>query len=761
MMVTVDQDLNQIILELRSINFEHNVRTNPNESLKILDNISLTVRKAEIYGLLGASGCGKTSLLRLILGRISGYTGEVRLFNRVIDSLNKPLPHQIGYMPQDNVLYNDFNAIEMLTYFGSLYQIEAMRLKLQINRLMKLLELDQNKHSEKLISQLSGGQKRRVSLAIALLHEPKLLILDEPTVGVDPLLREVIWNHLKSLVSSRRNTVILTTHYIEESRNAHMIGFLRHGKLLIQAQPQWLLQHCRVRTMEEVFLQLCRDNDSWTRKISTDQSDFGLSDRLSAELVRSTTTMLIANTSNLFRNFVDSKTPRQSSKRKDLIKEKMLLTKAKLIEANNSEPASKLSNRPIKIEPLNKNNVHCSSAKHLICRSHLSTLIQKNLRQIYRNLSLLAFFILLPAIEMALIMLCIGRDITLVPIAVFNEERPDEDLSKVFLESFPTDSVALHQFDSYEEALDAVKQSKAAALLKFGKHFSSALRARFFSLNIDETNVDDSEIVSIWNDSPVFVQLDMSNQLIGLQIQRQLLNAFIDFAQKLAHSLGLSNNTFKPPITFGPPVYGIQKSAIVETFIAPGALIMIAFFATTIVTCHLLIHEIRQGLIERVLIAGVTCAEFLSSYIVIQSAILIIQLCLVFFTAFHIFEMPCLGSLPLSLSLICLQGWCGLMFGLMLSATCPDEIYATTLAIGTFFPSVIIGGIFWPIQSMPIFLQYLSQCLPSTQSISALRSILLRDWNLKHPSVSAAFFVSTTWLLAFLLCALHNFQRRI
>jgi len=214
---------------------------------------------------------------------------------------------------------------------------------------------------------------------------------------------------------------------------------------------------------------------------------------------------------------------------------------------------------------------------------------------------------------------------------------------------------------------------------------------------------------------------------------------------------------------FGPPVYGIQggASVVVETFIAPGALIMIAFFATTIVTCHLLIHEVRQALIERALIAGASSAEFLFSHIINQSSILMIQLTLMLATAFQLFAMPFLGSLTLSISLIILQGLCGLMYGLMLSATCPDEIYATTLAIGTFFPSVIIGGIFWPVQSMPLMLQYLSACLPSTQSIDALRSILLRNWDLRKTSVAGAFVVTTVWLFVFLLCALRNFKRRI
>lgn len=414
--------------------------------------------------------------------------------------------------------------------------------------------------------------------------------------------------------------------------------------------------------------------------------------------------------------------------------------------------------------------------EHFICWAHLLTLMGKNFRQLRRNSSLLIFFILLPAIEIALIMLCIGREIENIPIAVFNGETTP-DLSLIFLQSIPDGAFLQQNYATPEAALEAVSDSRAHALLQFSPNFSHALRARFFSFAFDEAeaisgnnnngtdNNGSSSLngTSIYDESSVFVRLDMSNQLIGLQVQRQLLKAFLNFAQRLASNLGLSNQTFKPPLNFGEPVYGIQggASAVVETFIAPGALIMIAFFATTIVTCHLLIHEVRQALIERALIAGASSAEFLFSHIVIQSSILMIQLTLMLLTAFKLFAMPYLGSLVLSMSLVTLQGLCGLMYGLMLSATCPDEIYATTLAIGTFFPSVIIGGIFWPVQSMPMALQYLSHALPSTVSIDALRSILLRNWGLRSANVAGAFAVTAFWLAVFLICALRNFKRRI
>lgn len=265
---------NEIILDLRSISFGYPNVTNFNISAndrrgtidnKVLDNISINVRQAEIYGLLGESGCGKTTLLRLILGLMAPTSGQIYLFGKQINLKNKPLPQNIGYMPQDIVLYHEFNSIEMLQYFGRLYQMSASEISRRTDQLLKLLELNSSTNRTKLIRQLSGGQKRRISLAIALLHEPALLILDEPTVGLDPILREVIWKHLNYLTKKNKNTILLTTHYIEESRSAQMIGFLRHGRMLVQDDPQRLLEQFKVNTMEEVFLQLCRNDDERRR----------------------------------------------------------------------------------------------------------------------------------------------------------------------------------------------------------------------------------------------------------------------------------------------------------------------------------------------------------------------------------------------------------------------------------------------------------------------------------------------------------------
>nr|CAH0102208.1 unnamed protein product [Daphnia galeata] len=222
----------------------------------VLRNLDMNVKKGTIYGLLGASGCGKTTLLSCIVGRRSLDSGDVLVLGGEPGSPESGIPGpRVGYMPQELALYGDFTIKETLEYFGRIYNLPGEFVKSQMEFIFKLLDLPPG---HRYVKTLSGGQQRRVSFAVALFHEPELLILDEPTVGVDPMLRKSIWNHLVRLSTDHGRTVIITTHYIEEARQAGTIGLMRSGHLLAEETPQNLLVNHGLRTLEEVFLKLSR-----------------------------------------------------------------------------------------------------------------------------------------------------------------------------------------------------------------------------------------------------------------------------------------------------------------------------------------------------------------------------------------------------------------------------------------------------------------------------------------------------------------------
>jgi ABC-2 type transport system ATP-binding protein len=215
----------------------------------VLQDISLEVRPGEIFGLLGPSGSGKTTLVKLIAGIDEPTRGEV-----IVDGVQMPrldMLRKIGYMAQSDALYAELSAKENLDFFASLYGLKGAEKKRRMMEVMELVNLTDA--YKRLVSAYSGGMKRRLSLAVALLHRPSILILDEPTVGIDPVLRKSIWEELYRL-STEGTTVLVTTHVMDEADKCHRLGMIRDGQLIAVGTPDELKAATQSATIEEAFL---------------------------------------------------------------------------------------------------------------------------------------------------------------------------------------------------------------------------------------------------------------------------------------------------------------------------------------------------------------------------------------------------------------------------------------------------------------------------------------------------------------------------
>lgn len=200
-------------------------------SVKALQGVNFRVKRGENYCLLGPNGSGKTTLIRCILGLLEAE-GSINLMGYEIPKERKHVVSKIGYMPQDVSLYPDLSVKETMNFFGRLYGIKKRKdLNQAVN---KSLELFLFKEWQNTIAEnLSGGMKRRLSLACALIHDPVLVFLDEPTIGVDPNLRLSFWDYFNDL-TKKGVTIITTTHVMDEAEKSHLIGFMRKGKLIAE-----------------------------------------------------------------------------------------------------------------------------------------------------------------------------------------------------------------------------------------------------------------------------------------------------------------------------------------------------------------------------------------------------------------------------------------------------------------------------------------------------------------------------------------------
>ena len=220
----------------------------------VLNEMNLQIEGGEIFGLIGPSGSGKTTLVKMVVGIDSPSSGTVNVLGMRVPNL--ALLQNIGYMAQSDALYPELTGKENLSFFASLYKMKQTMLKDRIAYAADLVQLTDE--LGKKVSAYSGGMKRRLSLAIALVHDPQILILDEPTVGIDPELRLSIWNELILLKRQQGKTIIVTTHVMDEAEKCDRIAMVREGGILAAGTPDELKAVYGAADLEGVFLQAGR-----------------------------------------------------------------------------------------------------------------------------------------------------------------------------------------------------------------------------------------------------------------------------------------------------------------------------------------------------------------------------------------------------------------------------------------------------------------------------------------------------------------------
>jgi ABC-2 type transport system ATP-binding protein len=224
------------------------------EDVTAVDGLSLEVQKGELFGLLGPNGAGKTTTVNVLCGLIKPTSGTVKIGDYDVQKETAKVKKIIGVCPQESAMYPYLTGTENVELFGNLHTMDKETLKKRRDMLLEKMGLmeDAKRKSDK----YSGGMKRRLSLILALIHDPQIAFLDEPTVGMDPQSRHAVWDFIKELKKEDK-TIILTTHYMEEAEElCDRVGIIDHGKLIALGNPQTLIWKKKVKNLEEVFIAL-------------------------------------------------------------------------------------------------------------------------------------------------------------------------------------------------------------------------------------------------------------------------------------------------------------------------------------------------------------------------------------------------------------------------------------------------------------------------------------------------------------------------
>ncbi|XP_053672048.1 ABC transporter G family member 20 [Anopheles nili] len=694
----------------------------PNKKI-VLNHLNMSVTRGSIYGLLGASGCGKTTLLSCIVGRKFLNDGEISVLGGTPGTTGSGVPGpRIGYMPQDIALVEEFTIKETIYYFGRIYGMSKEKIRERYKLLKHLLELPGD---DRYVGNCSGGQQRRVSFAAAMVHEPELLILDEPTVGLDPLLREKIWQYLVETTSTSKMAVIITTHYIEEAKQAGFIGLMRNGILLAEDSPTNILERFSCTSLEEAFLNLCQKHGPSEEADRTTHQTQALRAIVDAQDLKKVIPALATN----------------EQKAKDgggLFAEKR--------------------------KPLT------STIKELVSfttKRRMNALLSKNFLQMIRQPAGMVFLFLYPIFQLVSFYIAVGGNPKGLRLGIVNEEltnirhcfneslmttyyREDYecDLYKVscrFLEKLNRSVAIQEYYDTYEDAYRDARKGKILGFIHFSENFTE-------SLQDVRDNVRDADDGS-FHTSEIKVYLDKSDQQITFFIEKKLLQTYREFAESLMTDCRLPKQLANIPITFETPVYGTFDEEFTD-FMAPGVVMTMIFFLATLITATIFITDRLEGVWDRTIVAGITALELLLAHIITQTSIMLLQCIEIILLATFLFDAQNQGSNITVVGLLMLLGFAGMLYGLLISIFCDAHSTANFMATGSFYPMIILCGILWPLEGMPQYLQYIAYCFPFTIPSIAVRNVLTKGWSITNSQVYMGYGAVGVWIISLLLLCL-------
>lgn len=223
-------------------------------SIRALDRLSLVVPRGITFGLLGPNGAGKTTLIRVLVGLLKVERGDVLVLGEVP---SRKIAHRIGYMPQPQSVYAELSVVQNVDFFARIYRLtDRAERRLRVEEAVRLVGLWSRRNDP--VARLSGGMKQRTSLACAIVHNPPLLFLDEPTVGLDPELRVTFWEHFSAL-NQQGVTIILSSHSMDDAAHCDRLAFIRDGTVIAEGAPDDLRASTGQATLEDAFLFFVRN----------------------------------------------------------------------------------------------------------------------------------------------------------------------------------------------------------------------------------------------------------------------------------------------------------------------------------------------------------------------------------------------------------------------------------------------------------------------------------------------------------------------
>ncbi len=703
--------------------------------LVAVDRVSFAIRKGAIFGLLGPNGSGKSTIIRMLCGVLAPSEGSARVLGYDVVRQAESIKREIGYMSQKFSLYADLSVRENLEFYGRIYGLDVERLAERIRAVVDLTGLHDK--MDQLAGTLSGGWKQRLALACALIHEPKVIFLDEPTAGIDPVARRDLWDLLFEL-SARGVTMLVTTHYMDEAERCTDVAYLNLSRLVVCGEPDEL------KTLPAVTPSGTRrweiDTPSAAAQLTAIRHAEGVYDAtLFGQTIHLLSTDRWSEAELIARLGLPAATTSVRPIEPSL--EDVFVTLSRAAEKNNSrgKPSTANGTKPADAPPtsilppsrgeeagsdsaaasmpgLGSASRTTSTAAATRARTlwGFSAILRKEFSHVRRQPTTLFFMLLVPVIQTLIFGYAINIQIEHIPTVVFDLDgrRPARELIESF-ENTRTFTVVDQVFDD-ESFRRALTSGRARVGLKIGADYTDRL------LRNEQAHV---QILIDGSDSQVATTALNTTGLLGfvrsLEIAQPMAEGFPRVPARDPTGQTAIPIELRPRLLFNPDLESSH-------FFVPGLVGIILQLVTLFLTSFAIVREREVGTLEQLFVTPVGRAGLMFGKLGPYSVIGILETLVVLVVMVYVFGVPIRGSVLLLLVLASLFLVCSLSLGLLVSTLARTQLEAIQFAFLIMLPSVLLSGFIFPRSEMPWPIYIISSMIPVTYFVEILRGVVLR-----------------------------------
>lgn len=716
-------------------------------NLVAVDRVSFQVQRGRIFGLLGPNGSGKSTIIRMLCGVLQPTAGDASLLGYDVRQDAEQIKRRIGYMSQKFSLYADLSVQENLDFYGRIYGLPADRLQARSAAVLELTSLEDR--IEQLAGNLSGGWKQRLALACALIHEPDVLFLDEPTAGIDPVARRQLWDLLFEL-SGRGVTLFVTTHYMDEAERCTDVGYIYNSRLLVLGKPEYLKQLPEVTPHGTRRFELnvpspvdslgplrelagVRDATLFGESIHALVDQQVLPEEIRRHLGLSPAEFEQREVSPSLEDVFVTLTAAADQKRADqagqATTQDPTLGQTRIVQtepgADESEPESSASGESLSGEP-EESRPRSTAVRPQAASSTLTgrstdgfwAILVKEFSHIRRQPSTLFFMLVVPVIQTVIFGYAIDTEIENIPLVVFDQDgrQSGRDLAAAFVNTNKFEIVGRVQDD--ETFQHMLTSGRAKAGLRIPPDYSDKL------LLGQQVQV---QVLVDGSDSQVATTAQSTANLLGL-------NMAIAISRNKGEALQKGpardpTGRVALPIEVRPRLL-YNPSLDSAHFFVPGLVGIIMQLVTLFLTSFAVVRERELGTLEQLFVTPVGRVGLLLGKLTPYAVVGFVEMLIVLTVMVYVFGVPIRGSLPLLMALSLLFLVCSLGLGLLVSTVAKTQLDAVQSAFVIMLPSVLLSGFMFPRAEMPTPIYLVSFAIPVTYFIEILRGIVLRGADL-------------------------------